>query len=153
MGSLQVPHAASSAGLVRRALAAELATLGVSPQVVDDAALVMSELMGNAIRHGSPRSDGIRVAWWLSNGVVHLEVCDGGDGPVAVSARTARGSSDDEVGRGLSIVAMLSSDWGVEQHESGASVWAQLPLAGAAPAVAAWDALPPIASRRRASRR
>ena len=133
MSSVLVPHIASSAGLVRRRMSAELLARGLPADVVDDAALVVSELIGNAIRHGSPLpGGGVLADWALTDGVLRLEVIDGGDGVPAVLPARANvpggGAIDDvEGGRGLTVVGMLSSAWGTGIGGRGrATTWAEL---------------------------
>ena len=54
MGSWLVAHTAASAGLVRRRLTAELAIWGLATDVIDSAGLIITELVANAVRHGTP---------------------------------------------------------------------------------------------------
>ncbi|MFV0128972.1 ATP-binding protein [Streptomyces sp. HMX112] len=106
---------------------------GVSPSVVDDAVLILSELLSNSCRHGRPLSrvdaddpgtgDGdVRAAWRVDEqGCLTVEVTDGG-GPTrpvpATPSVTARG------GRGLNIISALAHDWGVRDSASGeVTVW------------------------------
>jgi len=129
--SVLVPHALSSAGQVRHALVAELRGAGVPEDVVDDAVLVMSELMGNAVRHGSPLpGGGVRASWWVAGGAVHVEVCDGGPGLDHALPQSVPGSA--EGGRGLPIVDLLTSSWGTTAPSpTGAvGVYAELALPG-----------------------
>jgi anti-sigma regulatory factor (Ser/Thr protein kinase) len=126
-----VPHAPPSAGIARRRCTDELRARGFSGRLVDDAALVMSELVGNAIRHGVPLPEGgVRVVWELRATVLRLEVHDGGPGPRHHEAAPLPdgGSADAESGRGLGIVAMLAHSWGTALDGTGAVVWAELPL-------------------------
>lgn len=113
-----------------------LRTTGVPDAVVDDAVLVLSELLSNACRHGRPLSvdgepDGaVRAAWRMdAYGRLTVEVTDGG-GPTrplpATPSVTARG------GRGLSIITALSEDWGVRDGIGEVTVWAVL-VAGNGP--------------------
>lgn len=102
---------------------------GVSDTVVDDAVLILSELLSNACRHGRPLGrrevgDGdIRAAWRVDKaGRLTVEVTDGG-GPTrpvpSTPSVTARG------GRGLNIISALAQDWGVRDSASGeVTVWA-----------------------------
>jgi anti-sigma regulatory factor (Ser/Thr protein kinase) len=105
-------------------LSSELSAAGVSRSVIGDAALVISELVGNAIRHAHPLPGGaVRVEWSLRPNTVEIAVTDGGSSevPVAVDAEdTAIG------GRGLSIVEALSQTWGTRRAERGMVVWAQV---------------------------
>jgi anti-sigma regulatory factor (Ser/Thr protein kinase) len=128
--NILVPHAPPSAGIARRRCTDELRARGFSGRLVDDAALVMSELVGNAIRHGVPLSEGgIRVGWELRDDVLRLEVHDGGPGPRHWGASLPDGGSTDaESGRGLGIVAMLTHSWGTAFDGACAVVWAELPL-------------------------
>lgn len=112
MTSRLVPHAPRSAASVRREMVIDLTACDVPPAVVDDAALILSELVGNAVRHGSPLPDGcVRVSWDLSPERLHLEVWDGG---AAVHDVVDRGgvAESAEGGRGLTIVSLLAEQWG-----------------------------------------
>jgi GAF domain-containing protein/anti-sigma regulatory factor (Ser/Thr protein kinase) len=105
--------------LVREALA------DAGADVADDAELVVSELVTNATLHGQPPIV-VRV---LLNDSVRVEVADAGrSAPILLQGR-----SDAMTGRGLSLVAALSSRWGAEARpEGGKTVWAELaPDAGA----------------------
>jgi anti-sigma regulatory factor (Ser/Thr protein kinase) len=88
--------------------------------------LIVSELVGNAVRHaGLSASDPIRVQ--LTNGAttVRLAVHDGGPG--FTSSPSPR--PDDALataGRGLLIVAALSESWGVEREPDGCTVWCEI---------------------------
>lgn len=131
MTSLLVPHRPTSAAQVRHALVAELRSRGVPQDVVDDAVLVMSELVGNAVRHGDPLPAGhVRASWWVAGGAVHLEVCDGGPGLAGDLPRSVPAAA--EGGRGLPIVDLLTSRWGTTAPSpTGAvGVYAELPLPG-----------------------
>lgn len=121
-----VPHAPDSAGLVRHQVVAELQARGIDQQVVDDAAVIVSELVGNAVRHGRPLADGtLRAEWNVSLRMLHVEVEDGGQGPQPCPALPA---PDATGGRGLVIVEALSHTWGVRAREHGTSVWAEMPI-------------------------
>ena len=110
--SLNFPFSAESAGRVRTALASWLDHRGLAPQVVEDARLVATELVGNAVRHASPLGNGtVLVRWDADGSMLDLSVCDGGGPtePVRVDA-----SPNEVRGRGLAIVEALSSTWWVE---------------------------------------
>jgi anti-sigma regulatory factor (Ser/Thr protein kinase) len=129
---VSVRHAPASAGEVRRRLGADLADAGVDPAAVGDAALVVSELVGNAVRYGRPLpGDVLEVSWSLEGDCLRLRVSDGG-GP-SVPMRHEAGPEDVR-GRGLAIVAELARNWGVEQSSNGtgpmSTVWAELPVTG-----------------------
>nr|WP_237694379.1 ATP-binding protein [Streptomyces sp. SID2563] len=107
----------------------QLRSHGVSDSVVDDAVLILSELLSNACRHGRPlgwqteTGDGdVRAAWRVDRtGGLTVEVTDGG-GPTrpipATPSVTARG------GRGLNIITALAQEWGVRDDAPGeVTVW------------------------------
>ena len=125
MTAVVLPHAPASASVARRSLTSELSGAGVSNAVVGDAALVISELVGNAVRHASPLPGGaLRVEWSLHPDTVEIAVTDGGSTelPVAVQADEAAIG-----GRGLSIVEALSRTWGTRRAGRGMVVWAHIP--------------------------
>lgn len=133
MTAVRVPFGAGSAALVRRRLVTELTSHGVDVDVVDEAALVASELVGNAVRHGLPLADGcLRAAWTLGPSQLHLEVSDGGTGvPEGLSLTSVSSGGpggDAEGGRGLGIVDLLAAGWGSRRTLSGVDVWADLRL-------------------------
>jgi anti-sigma regulatory factor (Ser/Thr protein kinase) len=122
----------------------ELLASGVQDTVVDDAVLILSELLSNSSRHarpiyenGSPdsvrdpagafTSGFIRASWQIDAlGRLTVAVTDGG-GPTrpvpATPSVTARG------GRGLAIIRSLAKDWGVRESVPGeVTVWAVLTL-------------------------
>ncbi|MFY1705075.1 MULTISPECIES: ATP-binding protein [Micromonospora] len=128
-----VPHHAVGARLARRRLADELVDV-VPPLLLPDLVAVLAELVGNAVRHADALPGGVvRVAWRLwstPHGVrVQLRVTDGGsaDGP-----RLRVAGPDAVGGRGLHIVAGLSTRWGVDRDGLGQSVWADFEPATAA---------------------
>lgn len=125
-----VRHASASAGEVRRQLGAELTGAGLPAAVAGDAALVLSELVGNAVRYARPLAGGVlEVTWTVGPDCIRLQVSDGG-GP-SVPARTDAGPADVR-GRGLTIVAAVASAWGVEVNRNGggpvSTVWVELPV-------------------------
>lgn len=129
MDVLRVPFRTSSAGLVRRRLVGDLTARGVPADLLDDAALVVSELVGNALRHGAPLpGGGLDAAWEMAPDSVHVEVTDGGEGHDDERSWTRAGSADDESGRGLAIIGMLSRRWGAGRTSVGRCVWVDLPL-------------------------
>jgi len=87
-----VRHAPASAGRVRRQLGADLAGAGVPAAVISDATLVVSELVGNAVRYAAPLPGGVlEVTWALHPDHLRLRVCDGG-GVSVPGRRTSAGA-------------------------------------------------------------
>ncbi len=126
-----VPHDGVGARQARHWLAGELGT-AVPPALLADLVAVLAELVGNAVRHADPLPGGvIRVGWRLRptpiGPRIFLRVTDGG-APVEPRIRAIDPDAPD--GRGLHIVAGLSSRWGVDQDGLGQSVWAEFEPAG-----------------------
>ena len=120
-----VPFAAASVADARHAMAADLEGQGVPPAAVDDAVLVLSELLSNALRHARPLPSGrVRVRWCQTRNGVEVEVTDGGSTTrpcAAIASMSATG------GRGLAIVAEVVHDWGVRDGANRNTVWAVVP--------------------------
>ena len=123
VGMLCVRHDPSSAAVVRREIAADLAARRVTADSVDDVVLVISELVGNAIVHSETDTD-LDVAWDIEGNTVIVRVKDDSD-----MSPTPRDAADDATsGRGLAIVAALSAEWGVQRAKHGKLVWAKVPV-------------------------
>jgi anti-sigma regulatory factor (Ser/Thr protein kinase) len=122
---LRLAHQPVAVGVARRRIRAELADVGVPGEVLDDVEVVVSELLGNAVRYARPIAGGVLlVGWRAMDDVIEVRVTDGGSGRV-VEVREMPTLSDS--GRGLRIVERLSTDWGVIDHVGGLrTVWAKL---------------------------
>ncbi|GAB3074880.1 MULTISPECIES: ATP-binding protein [unclassified Phycicoccus] len=122
--TVRVPWRATSVAQVRRTLVEDLESRDVESDVVDEAEIVISELVSNAVRHARPLSDGnLRVHWKVKSGVVEVEVTDGGgDSTPRPAPRTIWAPS----GRGLRIVRSLAHEWGVTEDRAGCTVWASV---------------------------
>ena len=123
-----VDHAPSSAAEARREVGADLTSRGVPAAVVDDAELVVSELIGNAVRYARPLPGNVlRVAWEVAAGSLLLKVTDGGS---SQSPHFRDAGPSDIRGRGLAIVDAVARKWGVDRYENGvgpvSTVWAEL---------------------------
>jgi anti-sigma regulatory factor (Ser/Thr protein kinase) len=120
-----LPCAPASVGVARRRLTAELSAAGVFGQAVGDAALVVSELLTNSIRHAWPLpGEKLQVAWMVDQGSVEVAVSDGGASTAPAQRFPASSSLG---GRGLGIVEHLSRNWGIRTDGTGQTVWAVLP--------------------------
>ena len=118
----QMPNRVDSVPAARSFLAKLLDGWGIADQVIDEASLMATELMANAVEHGS--------------GVVHLEIAVDDDGLLRV------GVHDDAVelpvmndvtesglgGRGIWLVQSIARDWGSDSsgEEPGKTVWFEL---------------------------
>jgi anti-sigma regulatory factor (Ser/Thr protein kinase) len=83
-----------------------------------DAELVVTELVANAVRHARTP---VTVRLVLDDVLLRVEVCDGSTRP----ARMRVACPTEEGGRGLLLVDALSDAWGVEADRTGKRVWAQ----------------------------
>jgi anti-sigma regulatory factor (Ser/Thr protein kinase) len=88
--------------------------------LADDARLLVSEIVTNAVRHA--RSD-LRLSAGLDGNRVRVDVEDREAG---VWPRRIRPRNDDEFGRGLLIVDALSRSWGIETTAAGKRIWFDL---------------------------
>ena len=74
-----LPWAPSSVATARWQLSADLREAGLVAAVIGDAALVLSELLSNAIRHARPLPGAlVQVSWALCDGSLTVSVRDGG---------------------------------------------------------------------------
>lgn len=91
--------------------------------LVDDAMLVASELVTNALRHGRAP---IVLSFAHLPGGFRIAVADEGDDRPAPAVNTP--TIDRPTGRGLLIVAATARRWGITPHEDGPgkTVWAEL---------------------------
>lgn len=122
---MRVPHDTHSAALVRHALRQALQQHEVASESVDEVVLVVSELVGNAVRHTEAVGErGIEVEWTIEPGRVSVQVTD--PSPIAPALRSP--SATDPGGRGLYIVELLAEQWGTRPHGAGKQVWAQVPV-------------------------
>ncbi|MBP5937746.1 ATP-binding protein [Streptomyces acidiscabies] len=95
-----------------------------SSERAHDVLLCVSELATNALLHGVPRGRQFLLSLRRDGDSVVVEVHDSGDGV----PRIAQGRDGDEGGRGLVLVAALSSRWGVRERVIGKVVWCEFPL-------------------------
>ena len=121
---VHLPCAPASVALARRALSDDLRAAGVFDHAVRDAALVISELLSNAILHAYPLpGERLQVAWAVDGSSVEVAVSDGGSATVPHAGHPLPSSIS---GRGLSIVEHLCLTWGVRADDVGLTVWAVL---------------------------
>jgi anti-sigma regulatory factor (Ser/Thr protein kinase) len=106
-----LPRSPASAGVARRLVDDHTRTLG--PQQREDAALLVSELVSNALLHGV---GDISLRIDIEADAVRVEVSD--EGNVALAPSPTPGAHG---GWGLYIVGELADDWGV--LEGSTRVW------------------------------
>lgn len=112
---LALPALTTSVAQARRAVV-EVCRAAGRADLGDSAALLVSEVVTNAVLHG----DGtVEVRAELRGRSLRVEVKD--DGPGAPSVR--RADPEAEGGRGMALVDALSASWGVEPLPIGKYVW------------------------------
>jgi anti-sigma regulatory factor (Ser/Thr protein kinase) len=134
VGVLAVRHDLASAGAVRAELAADLTAQGVPPSACDDAVLVASELVGNAVVHCAAAGRDLEVSWDVGDADITVRVTDPSEALPAARQAALTATS----GRGLAIVEALSAEWGVDVAPDGGGkqVWARVPVSSARGATA-----------------
>ncbi len=104
-----------------------LLALGEDHPAADDATLIASELVSNAITHTRSGQPGGTVILAIETSAEAEDVCirvrDAGGPDVPVVTDPGPGS---EHGRGLSIIAALAAEWGSEASGAGRSTWCKL---------------------------
>ncbi len=127
LGSLTIPgrpqHVREARGFVAKAL-------GELHPGLDNAVLLTSELVTNAVMHSSSRCDGgtITVLVVEFDGGVRIEVSDAGS---ELSAPVVRGDIYASDGHGLFLVQTLADQWGYRRDGGGTTVWFWLGETGA----------------------
>lgn len=121
------------AALCRRAARHRLTAWGLRRDAAESyhsALLVVGELAANAITHGRVPGRGFRFDLTLSVGLLRIEVSDcRGDRLPAIPPDL---SPNSQSGRGLTLVAALSSRWGSRPlAPGGKTVWAEIDLPAA----------------------
>lgn len=102
-----------------RAAAADRCRAWCLPELRDDAVLIVSELVTNAVVHAGTE---VRVRLErLPDDAVRLEVADDSTRPLRPRRVTMA-----RTGRGLALVDVLATRYGVEGRPNGKVVWAEL---------------------------
>jgi len=126
------PSVPRSVTAARHATSTVLTEWGIEGGGVANTALVVSELVTNAVRHSRVpgRLVELRLEFDLEKAVT-VEVSDAGDGRPSVVARCpAEADALAESGRGLALVAAFADTWGVRERVVGKTVWARLLVCG-----------------------
>lgn len=113
-----VPHDETGPAQARAAVTQDAVVLGLD-DLSDDVALIVSEMVTNAVRHADPP---VRLEVEVTDTEVVVAVCDG-----TPSLPVRRAADDDaEGGRGMLLVDLLTADHGVRPQPPGKTVWARL---------------------------
>ncbi|NEA97514.1 SpoIIE family protein phosphatase [Streptomyces sp. SID13726] len=119
MASWSLPDDPKAAGQARRHIREQLAAWDLE-ELVPTAELLVSELVGNVVRHarGPVR---LRV---LHSTELICEVYDGSQ----TMPRIRRATETDEGGRGLQLISALATRWGARYTPTGKCIWTEQPL-------------------------
>jgi anti-sigma regulatory factor (Ser/Thr protein kinase) len=124
--SFFVSKGVSAPAEARREMRARLGQT-ISARDVDDVELLLSEVVTNAVRHGTGRAmDPLAIRADIIDRSVTLEVEDSGGGSARVTPQPEPERDGDPHGFGLFLVDELSASWGVERCERGSYVWFQM---------------------------
>lgn len=119
-----LPSRPESAATARRlAQVVVLRHWGLTPKMTEDAVLLVSELVGNAVRHTGARVFGLRMR--RRRGWIRIEVRDPSRGlPCLMPVQEM-----DISGRGLFLVDKLADRWGVDLLPRGKTTWFEMRVA------------------------
>jgi hypothetical protein len=119
VASTELVNDATAAGQARSYAREHLKQWGLA-DIEGETELIVSELVGNAIRH--------------AKGPIHLRlinsrslICEVYDGSLT-TPHIMRASEMDEGGRGLALVAAVAQRWGARYNDNGKCIWAEQSL-------------------------
>ncbi|MCK9896817.1 SpoIIE family protein phosphatase [Frankia sp. AgB32] len=130
---LALPAVGASAGQARMAIRTVLVDCGIV--AVDDATLLVSEVVTNAVLHA--RSDLVLRAY-LEPGRLRISVEDREGAHLPRPGAAAENRPDPESGWGLLLVEALSLAWGVESTAGGKRVWFDIEVPERTPGAGPW---------------
>lgn len=118
---VRLPSRPESARIARRLTeSVVLRRWGLSAQLAEYTVLLVSELVGNAVRHTGARTFGLRIL--RRRGWVRVEVRDPSRGLPCLMPVDELDTS----GRGLMLVQKLSQRWGVDLQPRGKTTWFEM---------------------------
>ncbi len=120
MLSIDLPPEPTSATRAR-VLARERLGASCTQQTLDIVALLVTELVTNAILHARTP-----LLLTLERRPGHVRICV--EDQSSEQPRLQRYEADAITGRGLALVEQLSSSWGVDGTASGKVVWCEVPI-------------------------
>jgi anti-sigma regulatory factor (Ser/Thr protein kinase)/anti-anti-sigma regulatory factor len=106
-----------------RSLIAEICHAWDLKEVTEQAQLIVSELVTNAVRY---TRGGLRLSAVLRTGQLHLIVRDQSPAPPRLRAAPGGPVTRHGHGHGLRLVEMLADSWGYLANGAGKAVWARL---------------------------
>jgi len=110
---------AAAAGQVRQQVRQVLVRWRLHEDVIDDAVLVVAELLANVADHARTQ---FRLVLELHVHLLHISVEDhaGGPAPAGMGAAVSGRVS------GLRVVNAVTLRWGWQEHDAGKTVWAEI---------------------------
>ena len=121
---LRLPPTRECGSATRAALRRLLDEAGVEPAARETAVLLATELVSNAVQHGGGSSF---LDATVGAGSIRIEVADDNPTMRGLEVAPAAAAGLSERGRGLKLVAALSSRWGAERRDHGKTVWCEIP--------------------------
>jgi anti-sigma regulatory factor (Ser/Thr protein kinase) len=118
-GALERDGDGAWVGRLRRISVARLRQWGMA-ELIDDAALLLSELLTNALRYGGDAE--IAVSLVATSTALMISVNDGSPIPPQLT----EAGVESESGRGLHLIAAFAKNWGVSSN--GTTTWCTLSL-------------------------
>lgn len=112
--SYRLPFELAAATAARHQLQDFLTQAGVPARVVNDAALVVSELVTNGVEHGRSDDDAIHVWWWVADGTLTLCVRDDGS---EAEPRVTTVDMYAPRGRGLALVDSICQSLSIDRSD------------------------------------
>ena len=111
--TLHLPHALDTVDTARSQMMADLEPHHLSAELLQDAELVLVELVANAWEHGNPDAAGqVEVSWCLLDQTLRISVVDGGLSSGRELDLQPRPRDPAALrGRGLMLVDYLCSNW------------------------------------------
>ncbi|MET9776554.1 SpoIIE family protein phosphatase [Streptomyces sp. NPDC006367] len=116
----ELPHDRTAPAAARGLVRDRLRSWGLGEETIEATELIVSELVTNAVRYGTPP---LRLRL-LRGSTLTCEIHD--SSPLTPRLRHAR--TVDEGGRGLFIVSQLATHWGTRYDTDGKTLWAEQEL-------------------------
>jgi transcriptional regulator with XRE-family HTH domain/anti-sigma regulatory factor (Ser/Thr protein kinase) len=116
----ELPRDETAPALARAGVAVTAA--GIPRAQLDEAVLLTSELVTNALQHSATTADSVFLEVSVDAGVLRVVVADGGSGRIRPRTPDAEG------GWGLAIVAEIAARWGAGRERGSNVAWFELDL-------------------------
>jgi anti-sigma regulatory factor (Ser/Thr protein kinase) len=121
--TIDIPPASASPAAVRHMIGALLNAWGLVVADIDDAVLVIHEILMNALEHAGAEAN-LELQLIHADDLLRASISDGS----AVHPVIQELNQTADRGRGMQIVTAISERWGAEDHHGGKRVWVQIHL-------------------------